>query len=55
MRQQVNDTYAGDTAPGQDKGNGPSVSGGLWYTVPVTGSAAPATTSSATADGGGYG
>jgi predicted lipoprotein with Yx(FWY)xxD motif len=49
-------TYAGDTAPGQDKGNGLNVSGGLWYNVPVAGNAAPAATSSATStSGGGYG
>jgi predicted lipoprotein with Yx(FWY)xxD motif len=48
-------TYAGDTAPGQDKGNGLNVSGGLWHIVPVTGSAAPAATSSAMANGGCYG
>jgi predicted lipoprotein with Yx(FWY)xxD motif len=50
-------TYAGDTAPGQDKGNGKNLSGGLWYIVPVSGSAAPAsgTSASATSTGGGYG
>jgi predicted lipoprotein with Yx(FWY)xxD motif len=48
-------TYAGDTAPGQDKGNGLNVSGGLWYNVPVSGNAAPAATSSAKSSGGGYG
>jgi predicted lipoprotein with Yx(FWY)xxD motif len=46
-------TYAGDTAPGQNKGNGLNVSGGLWYDVPVSGSAAPATGSSSRS-GGGY-
>jgi predicted lipoprotein with Yx(FWY)xxD motif len=34
-------TYAGDTAPGQAKGNGLNVSGGVWYEVPVSGSAPP--------------
>ena len=49
-------TYAGDTAPGQAKGNGLNVSGGLWYNVTVAGNAAPAATSSATStSGGGYG
>jgi predicted lipoprotein with Yx(FWY)xxD motif len=48
-------TYAGDTAPGQDKGNGLNVSGGLWYTVAVTGSAAPPASSSAKSNSGGYG
>jgi len=44
-------TYVGDTAPGQDKGNGLNLSGGLWYAVKVSGSAAPASSSSG---GGGY-
>ena len=48
-------TYTGDTAPGQDKGNGLNVSGGLWYNVPVSGNAAPAATSSAKSSSGGYG
>jgi len=48
-------TYAADTAPGQDKGNGLNVSGGLWYNVPVSGNAAPAATSPAKSSGGGYG
>jgi hypothetical protein len=50
-------TYTGDTAPGQDKGNGLNVSGGLWYTVPVSGNAAPVATSSTTptSGDGGYG
>ncbi len=46
-------TYAGDTAPGQAKGNGLNVSGGVWYEVPVSGSAAPAASSS-TKSGYGY-
>ncbi len=45
-------TYVGDTAPGQDKGNGLNLSGGLWYAVKVAGSAAPASSSSG--GGGGY-
>jgi predicted lipoprotein with Yx(FWY)xxD motif len=45
-------TYVGDTAPGQDKGNGLNLSGGLWYAVKVSGSAAPASSSSG--GGGGY-
>jgi predicted lipoprotein with Yx(FWY)xxD motif len=48
-------TYAGDTAPGQDKGNGLNVSGGLWYDVPVSGGAAPASSSSSSSSGGGGG
>jgi predicted lipoprotein with Yx(FWY)xxD motif len=48
-------TYAGDTAPGQNKGNGLNVSGGLWYDVPVSGGAAPASSSSSSSSsGGGY-
>ena len=51
-------TYVGDTAPGQNKGNGQNLSGGLWYeatpsgTVPATGTSASA---SASSGGGGYG
>ena len=39
-------TYIGDTAPGQAKGNGLNLSGGLWYDVPVSGSATSGSTSS---------
>jgi len=46
-------TYKGDTAPGQNKGNGLNISGGLWHEVTVSGSAAA--TSSASTGGGGYG
>ncbi len=53
-------TYAADTAPGQNKGNGLNASGGLWYEMTVSGAtpAAGAGTSpsaSATKTGGGYG
>jgi predicted lipoprotein with Yx(FWY)xxD motif len=51
-------TYAGDSAPGQNKGNGLNVSGGLWYQVPVSGTAPAATTAPAAATSsaaGGYG
>jgi predicted lipoprotein with Yx(FWY)xxD motif len=47
-------TYVGDTAPGQAKGNGLNISGGLWYEMTVSG-ARPATstsTSSGTSTGG---
>ena len=50
-------TYVGDTAPGQNKGNGQNLSGGLWYeatpsgTTPATGTSASASATS----GGGYG
>jgi predicted lipoprotein with Yx(FWY)xxD motif len=50
-------TYVGDTAPGQAKGNGLNLSGGLWHEVTVSGSAAPApaSSSSSSSGGGGYG
>ncbi len=47
-------TYVGDTAPGQDKGNGLNLSGGLWHAAKASGSAAPASTSSGGGSGGGY-
>ena len=47
-------TYAGDSAPGEDKGNGVNASGGLWYVVPVSGGAAPASSSSSSSGGYGY-
>ena len=47
-------TYKGDTAPGQNNGNGLNISGGLWHEVTVSGSA-PAATASASTGGGGYG
>ena len=48
-------TYKGDTAPGQDKGNGLNISGGLWHDVTATGGAAPAPSTSTSSGGGGYG
>jgi predicted lipoprotein with Yx(FWY)xxD motif len=48
-------TYVGDKAPGQDKGNGLNLSGGLWHDVTVSGAAAPASSGPASAGGGGYG
>jgi predicted lipoprotein with Yx(FWY)xxD motif len=47
-------TYAGDTAPGQAKGNGLNVSGGVWHEVTVSGSAVPASSPSASSHGYGY-
>jgi predicted lipoprotein with Yx(FWY)xxD motif len=44
-------TYTADTAPGQAKGNGINVEGGVWHEVTASGQAAPAGTSG----GGGYG
>ena len=51
-------TYAADTAPGQNKGNGLNVSGGLWYEMTVSGAtpaAAGAGASASTSSKGGYG
>ena len=44
-------TYTADTGPGQAKGNGLNVDGGVWHEVPASGQAAPAGGSG----GGGYG
>jgi predicted lipoprotein with Yx(FWY)xxD motif len=44
-------TYIGDHAPGQDTGNGKNLSGGLWYVVPVSGSAAPASSPASSPSG----
>jgi predicted lipoprotein with Yx(FWY)xxD motif len=46
-------TFVGDTAPGQAKGNGLNVAGGLWHEITTSGTAAPVSTSSP--GGGGYG
>jgi predicted lipoprotein with Yx(FWY)xxD motif len=52
-------TYVGDGAPGQNKGNGLNLDGGLWHEMTVSGSTpAPGAGSTATATsggGGGYG
>lgn len=52
-------TYAGDTAPGQAKGNGLNASGGLWYEMTVSGATpaagAGASPSATTSSKGGYG
>ncbi len=49
-------TYVGDTAPGQAKGNGLNISGGLWYEMTVSGSTPGAGTgASPSASKGGYG
>ena len=49
--------FAGDTAPGQAKGNGLNAAGGLWHEITTSGSAAPAPagSSSSGSGGGGYG
>ena len=46
-------TYVADTAPGQAKGNGLTLSGGVWHEVPASGGAAPAQSPSS-GSGGGY-
>jgi predicted lipoprotein with Yx(FWY)xxD motif len=48
-------TYIGDTAPGQAKGNGLNLSGGLWHDIVLSGAAAPAPAQSSASGGGGYG
>jgi predicted lipoprotein with Yx(FWY)xxD motif len=45
-------TFAGDTAPGQNKGNGLNASGGLWHEITTSGSAPAGSSSSGS--GGGY-
>ena len=39
-------TYAGDTAPGQAKGNGLNLSGGVWHEMTASGAVAPAPSAS---------
>jgi predicted lipoprotein with Yx(FWY)xxD motif len=45
-------TFVGDTAPGQAKGNGLNVNGGLWHEITTSGTAGAA--SSGSGGGGGY-
>jgi predicted lipoprotein with Yx(FWY)xxD motif len=47
-------TYIADTAPGQAKGNGVNLSGGIWHEVTVSGSAPAPSSSSSSSGGGGY-
>ena len=47
-------TYTGDTAPGQNNGNGLNVSGGVWHEVTASGSAPASKPSSSSGGGGGY-
>src|SRR5450631_3945177 len=47
-------TYVADTAPGQAKGNGINLSGGVWHEVTTSGGATPAQSSSSGSGGGGY-
>jgi predicted lipoprotein with Yx(FWY)xxD motif len=46
-------TYVADTAPGQAKGNGLNLSGGVWHEVTASGAVAPAAATPAR-PGGGY-
>jgi predicted lipoprotein with Yx(FWY)xxD motif len=46
-------TFAGDTAPGQNKGNGLNAAGGLWHEITTSGTA-PAGSSASGSGGGGY-
>lgn len=49
-------TYTGDTAAGQNNGNGINSSGGVWHEVTASGSApAPKSSSGSGGGGGGYG
>ena len=50
-------TYVADTSPGQNKGNGLNISGGLWWEMTVSGSTPAAnagSTASAKSTSGGY-
>jgi predicted lipoprotein with Yx(FWY)xxD motif len=47
-------TYAADSAPGQAKGNGLNLSGGVWHEVTVSGAAAAAASASPSPSGYGY-
>lgn len=49
-------TYISDTKPGEAKGNGLNISGGVWHEVTESGSApTPSSSSSSSSSGGGYG
>ena len=48
-------TYFADTAPGQAKGNGLNLSGGVWHEVTASGAAAPSPASSGSGSSGGSG
>ncbi len=49
-------TFKGDTAPGQNKGDGINANGGLWHEVTLSGKAAPAAKHTKNrSGGGGYG
>ena len=46
--------FAGDTAPGQNKGNGLNAAGGLWHEITTSGTAAAGSSSSSSGGGSGY-
>jgi predicted lipoprotein with Yx(FWY)xxD motif len=48
-------TYVGDSAPGQAKGNGLNLSGGVWWEMTVSGAKPATTTGNTSTGGGGYG
>jgi predicted lipoprotein with Yx(FWY)xxD motif len=48
-------TYVGDTSPGQAKGNGLNLSGGVWHEVTVSGAAPQPMPSHSSSGGGGGG
>jgi predicted lipoprotein with Yx(FWY)xxD motif len=48
-------TYKGDTAPGQNKGDGLNIEGGLWHEVTASGSAPAPNSSSSSSGNNGYG
>lgn len=48
-------TYIGDTAPGEAKGNGLNLSGGVWHDITLSGTSAPAPANSSSSGGNGYG
>jgi predicted lipoprotein with Yx(FWY)xxD motif len=48
-------TFVGDTAPGQNKGNGLNAAGGLWHEITTSGTAAAAPAGGASSSSGGYG
>jgi predicted lipoprotein with Yx(FWY)xxD motif len=47
-------TYVGDHAPGQAKGNGLNLSGGVWHEITTSGSAPASGSPSGSGGGGGY-
>ena len=48
-------TFVGDTAPGQNKGNGLNAASGLWHEITTSGTAAPAPAGGSSSGSGGYG